>query len=444
MIAAGRPSFRCALAFAMVATAGPVAAQVPLAGIENEFLRTQANPGDHDASYRYISSAVAGRDYEAAIGALEKLVLFNPGLARARYDLGALYFRLRSFEMAIRYFEDALANPSLEEELRRRIEILLPAARKELQPHRFYGVLQAGARYNSNVPGAPGFGPVRAYGVDLFNPLGAFRRPGTSLFVLGDVLYVYDFQNQRGDTWETRLSGAVSQQLRLSEYSAAFGEITTGPRLAIAPEALPGATIRPYVIGAYSTLGGARFSNAVGAGVSARFPVTLALQFEPGFEWRRIQVAGTTNSLGAQTPYNSGDLWTGSLDVRWSPLEWLTLDLRGAVRRNAAALASLSSSQIGLEASARFDFDAPGTIGWRWSATPFVRYADIRFDAADPFVDPWTVRHDRQLRVGAQFDMPITPMFGLNAMVQHTRNDSNIRNFRSTSWSALIGPTLRF
>ena len=409
------------------------------------FSDTQSRPTDHAASYRLIASSVAVRDYETAIGALEKLLLFNPGLSRAKYDLGALYFRLGAYDMATRYLEDAVADPALDADLRPRVAIMLPAARKELQVHRVYGVLQAGLRYNSNVTGGPPFSPVRAYGVDLINPYGAYQRGGVNAVVLGDVRYLYDFQNQRGDVWETRLSSGLSNAFSISAYDAALLEATTGPRLALAPEFLPGATVRPYLLGAYSLLGGGRYGSAYGVGVSARFPVGVSVTLEPGVEWRRAQVAGTTYALGAQTPYNTGGVWSWSLAARYQPTDWLTLDARGVYRRNSAGLAFLSSTQAGVEASAKFDYDAPfDSIGWRWSATPFVRYADVRFDSADPRVDPLVVRHDRQWRFGAQFDMPITPLFGLSASVQHARTVSNISNFRSTSWSGLIGPTLRF
>ena len=54
------------------------------------------------------------------------------------------------------------------------------------------------------------------------------------------------------------------------------------------------------------------------------------------------------------------------------------------------------------------------------------------------------MRVDRQIRVGSQFDMPITKMFGVAALVQYMRNNSNLPNYRASAWSGLIGPTLRF
>ena len=61
-----------------------------------------------------MSSAKLG-DNEAAVSALERMLLFNPNLPRVELELGALYFRMGSFEMARSYFDKALAaNPPAE------------------------------------------------------------------------------------------------------------------------------------------------------------------------------------------------------------------------------------------------------------------------------------------------------------------------------------------
>jgi hypothetical protein len=68
-------------------------------------------------------------DYEAAIAALERLLYYNSNLAHVKYELGTLYFKLRSFDMAKRYFKEALVTPGLDPVTRSRIEGYLPEAR---------------------------------------------------------------------------------------------------------------------------------------------------------------------------------------------------------------------------------------------------------------------------------------------------------------------------
>ncbi|MBM3625155.1 MAG: hypothetical protein FJX16_07530, partial [Alphaproteobacteria bacterium] len=42
----------------------------------------QHNPTDYEATYRYVLLSTELRDYEAGIGALERILMFNPNLAR--------------------------------------------------------------------------------------------------------------------------------------------------------------------------------------------------------------------------------------------------------------------------------------------------------------------------------------------------------------------------
>jgi hypothetical protein len=427
----------------VLGTSGTLA-QSPLTEQDRLLPELQAKPTDYEVNYSYVRASIDARDYEAAIVALERLLFFNPGLTRAKYELGVIYFRLHSYAIARRYFEEVLASPNLEPSIRRRIEIMLPAAAKELEPSRFYGVFQVGSRYSSNATQVPGSGLILAYSRSVL-PLGPYySAPDGNVFALGDVLHVYDFQNQRADTIETHFSGIATRQFRFGELSTMLGEISFGPRLAIAPELAPGATVRPYAIGGGSMLGGSSFNSGVGGGVSLRLPVGMFFSLEPGAEWRHTD-ARDSWTWGAQNTINTGSLWSASMAGRWSLTENLNVDVRGWYQRNPSWTNYLSSDQFGFDATVKIEFPPPSDeIGWKWSLTPFVRYADLRFDAANPFVDIFVARHDRQIRVGTQLDMPITPMFGGNALIQYTRNDSNIPNFRSTAWSALIGPTLRF
>jgi hypothetical protein len=213
----------------------------------------------------------------------------------------------------------------------------------------------------------------------------------------------------------------------------------------LAPETLPGASIRPYVVGSYATMALGRLGSSVGAGVTARIPIGNVFQIEPGVEWRHLDIAATSRFLEVASTLNTGSQWTGSLATHWSATDRLTFDAKVLWGRNSSLTNTLSSRRLGLEGAARYEFDPPSEmIGWRWSATPFVRYLETRFDAPDVFVDPFVTRVDRQWRIGSQFDMPITKMFGVAALVQYMRNNSNLPNYRASAWSGLIGPTLRF
>src|SRR6266851_1725529 len=90
----------------VLAAAGPAAArdlsaderaqlEAKKAALFQEMLR---NPANLDATFAYAEAAAKLGDNEAAVSALERMLLFNPSLPRVELELGTLYFRMGSFE----------------------------------------------------------------------------------------------------------------------------------------------------------------------------------------------------------------------------------------------------------------------------------------------------------------------------------------------------------
>src|SRR3970040_733549 len=101
--------------FAAFALFSPALAQEdPRAEQERLAAYIQHNPTDYDATYRYVLLSTELRDYEAGIGALERLLMFNPNLSRARKELGFLYARLGAYELSAQHLRNALAEGGLD------------------------------------------------------------------------------------------------------------------------------------------------------------------------------------------------------------------------------------------------------------------------------------------------------------------------------------------
>jgi hypothetical protein len=103
--------------------------------------------------------------------------------------------------------------------------------------------------------------------------------------------------------------------------------MTFGPRFALAPQLLPGATIKPYLIGGNTWIGGANYLSLGGAGLTATFPVVQRLALTPGFEWNRVDV-NTGSPLQVST-FNSGDWFSTSLAGVAQVSEQITLRAQG-------------------------------------------------------------------------------------------------------------------
>jgi tetratricopeptide (TPR) repeat protein len=77
-------------------------------------------PDNLDVGFAYAEVAAQLGDYEAAVSALGRMLLFNPNLPRVQLKLGALYFWMGSFDLARAYF-DKTAAANLPPAVRQRI-----------------------------------------------------------------------------------------------------------------------------------------------------------------------------------------------------------------------------------------------------------------------------------------------------------------------------------
>lgn len=400
-------------------------------------------PTNHDLTFEFVRVATVRGDYEAAIGALERLMFYNPKLTRVKYELGALYFRLGSYEMAKRYFREALASPDLDPVTRVRIETYLPDAEKQTQASRLSGFVQTGIRSQSNASFAPSTGTIRLGGQDLALLPTAQKKSDINWFGLAGISHDYDLGNQRGDMLETRFVGYLTQQQHFDQLNVGLFDISFGPRLALSPEHLPGVTIKPYVVGGNTWIDGKSYMSSAGAGVGIKVPVNDRFTFGPDFEWRRADFK--TNDPVPVSGFNSGDWYTAALAGSYRIAQGINLDARGLYRRGDSSFVFQSFDQWAAEAAITFEFAPPwATIPRNWSIAPFVKFIETRFDAPNPNIDPLTARRDQQWSFGAMFNAPITRTFGVSAAIQYDHINSSLPNYQLENFSVMFGPTVRF
>lgn len=437
------PALLYCLGFGLCLGLEAAKADVSKAEQDRLFAATFREPANDKLTFEYVRTSIALGDHEAAIGALERLLNYNPRLTRVKFELGMLYFRLGSYETAVRYFKQALEADDLDAAARARIEAYLPDAEKHLSPSQWTGLLQTGLRYQSNVSALPDTGTLQVFGLNLPVSTGQKKKSDWNAFALTQIGNDYDFQNQRGDTLETRFSGYGTAQFSLTQFDLGYVEASLGPRLALAPDLLPGVTIKPYIAGNLSWIGGSQYLNSGGAGVSLRAPLSEVWTIEPGVEWRQLSVKNPgfliTTALG------SGDLVTGTLTTSYKINDKLTFEGFGIADGAHADNAWQSFLQGGFQAALRIEFDPPSELfPRRWTLMPYARILWSNFDAPDPFINASLKRRDTDWRTGLLLDMPVTGWFGVAAMFQYTRTDSNIINYRTDDISFMIGPNARF
>jgi tetratricopeptide (TPR) repeat protein len=119
------------------------------------FKRLLLKPDDLDAGFQYAQLETELGDYEAAIGALERILYYNPNLPRVNLQLGTLYFHLRSYEMARNCFDAVLNAPDVPLDIRTEVQTYVAAIDKAvaINPRSMPGCPILSRRLRSRVRG---------------------------------------------------------------------------------------------------------------------------------------------------------------------------------------------------------------------------------------------------------------------------------------------------
>ncbi len=249
------------------------------------------NPANLDATFAYADVSARLGDYEAAVSALERMLLFNPKLPRVQLELGALYFRMGSYDLARDYFAKAAAgNPP--PEVRARIDEYLAQIEKATSRHHLSGYVFLGGQYQSDANVAPGspfvlspIGPV------LLNSQ-FVKQPSGSIFASGSLLYSYDLEDQRRDSIDVTAVGYLNHYFNsnVSRLDLDLLEVTAGPRINFSGGGLLGnvlASVKPYAIADEVGLGEAQYFAAFGTGIEYDETVWNDMLLKSVFEFRR-------------------------------------------------------------------------------------------------------------------------------------------------------------
>ncbi|MBV9432936.1 MAG: tetratricopeptide repeat protein [Hyphomicrobiales bacterium] len=424
--------------------AGGVEARAQDGAAEQQRLYEQMlrQPTNAEATYAYVRLATQRGDYEAAIGALERLLFYDRNLFLVKYELGTLYFRLGSYELARRYFLEASAAPDVDAASKARIEADLAMTEKQSQPSRFSGFAQTGLRYQTNASFTPSSNTVRFNGLDFGLPPTNGGKGDANWFGLVGLSHDYDLQDQNGTVIESRFIGYLTEQFRLHNLDVGLFDASVGPRFSFLSQFLPGATIKPYVVGGTAWVDGARYLSSGGAGLSFGIPAPWGTTLEPSFEWRRANYV-TGNPTLAE--FNSGNWYTLSLASAFPINESLKLDARGYFRRGEAAMNFQAFDQWVLEAALSYEFASPiPAVTQNWTISPFARVIRTTFDAPNPSIDPFVSNTSNEWVAGASIETAITESFGITTTIQYDRTYSTLPNYRQNNLSILSGPTARF
>jgi hypothetical protein len=416
------------------------------------FQQMLQNPGNLDVTFAYADASAKLGDNEAAISALERMLLFNPNLPRVDLELGALYFRLGSFDVARTYFDKAAAaNPP--PDVKDRIDQYLALIAQQQSPTRLTGTLFFGAQYQTDANVAPASSTIASpIGPILLNQQ-FVKMADWDIFLSGSLLYTYDLGNQDHDTIEATANGVVNHYMKVGRLDLDFGEITLGPRFRF-PE-LPdtiaqGVTVKPYGIFNEVGLGESQYFRTFGAGLEATGIVWNDIALKGVFEYR-----DKTFTNAPDRPASTGLTGNDKL-VSLSATKPVTansaLSLEFDYVDQQTQFDYYSNQSYAMSAAYHIRYDSPqGPLHYPMETTVYGSRLWSLYDAPDPCCNTSgtstfspSSRDDRHWRFGITHGVQVTDNIELIVQFQRDIVSSNLSLYGYTSNSVLFGPQIRF
>ncbi len=427
---------------AQSAESGPSAA-VPQtkSELEAEYNRTfeqmLKNPADLDTTFHFAELATELGNYEAAISALERMLLFNPELPRVRFELGVLYFRLGSYDIARTYLTEARDAPGTPKEVQARANAFLAEIDKRASPHKFSGALSTGLRFQSDANA--GSGPdVIANGISATLSSQFTRRPDWNAFVTGNGRYTYDLGTQNNSVIESDGVFYYSKQRKVGTVDLALAELNLGPRFDVIPGDTLWMNLRPYVLANDVFLDHEQYFYTLGSGIEASRPLGDRLAVDGVYEFRFKRFSDSPNQPTA-VQLNSV-VNSFALDFRYALLQSGVVGLGTSFAKEDAAQTFNSNKELDFRLNYTQSFDLPFSIPeGPLVVIPALYRIYTTYDDPDPSVDPTNKRVNQEWRWAVTAQLGLYK--GVAANVQFMRQvvGSSLPNFKYNNTSVTLG-----
>lgn len=399
-------------------------------------------PDNLDVSFEYAMISAQIGDYEAAISTFERMLIYAPGLPRVQLELGVLYFRLGSTDVARSYFESAISGPDVPPEVQQRVNEYLVAIGTNENPAKFRATVMAGARYQSNANAGPGGRSVNLNGVNFLLNETSTGQSDVNGFVAASLHGGYDLGTQ-GDLLEADLLLFGARYADLSKLDTGLAELTFGPSFNMRRFNVDNARV-----GFYGILSGVRLdtANYLGAmGFGSRFAwrlepsTTLSGKFEFRYRWYHDTVTYSTVSD------RNGHFYKGALTLahqfsqNWAGRTLLFGDFE------ETAKAWEQSWEIGGGLGATYKFASPiKALPERWSIDLEGGYIRRLYDSPDPVINRNKSQNDHEGWVRAALNVPLKNDFSIGLTGEFRRVYSNYDLATYSNASAMVSVAKTF
>ena len=433
----------------LLAMAGGAAAQTAPSGslqarYDAAFQETLRDPGNLDSLFRFAGLAIESGDLEGAISALERMLIINPDQPRVRLELGVLYFRLGSYQAARSYLEAVLASSALTPEMRGRAEEFLAETRKRLDPSYFAGEAFLGFRYQSNANLGPSNGNVLLFGAPANLNQSATGTADWGIVSTLQAIHRYDLGTQDRAALETQFAGYANRQFQLGTTDVSQIQLTTGPRFQVFSGTFEDVTLKPFLTVGYVWLYDTPYYGAYGGGLEGTVLLANGLRNVSTFSTQQ-QDHPNTWYLPANNQY-SGTAYIGTTTFEYTVNPMLSLFANGLASRFQASFTPAQGYMLwALGGGMAFRFADP-LFGSQhpWSLGVVYTQQWWNYDAADPTVDPTTIRTQLDSIVSVTLSVPFDERTTMRLSAGRFARGSNLPNYAFDNTTTMLGVSWRF
>ena len=433
--------FALGAALACVSVAAPAATEAEL---DAAYERMLNDPENLQAIADFARLATENGEYETAVGALERLLLFASDSASVRADLGFLYYRLGSYEIARYHLTQALESGKLAPGKTVLAERLVQGADLNTNRHHFSANLNFGLRYQTNPASAPSDDRILAGGNLVTLNAANQEDDDVDAFIIANGRYRYNFLTQNKAVFEAGFGLAVDRfadQDTLHNLTASFNP---GIRFEPDPVDNKGLTLFPHLLSRVVQRSDDLLSHSFGVGLGLRYAAREDLLVSALVRHRRLDFHNSTERPTASDRDGFQNLFSAGLHYRLRKSVFGVL--RGHVIDREADTGFNSNFEWGLSGRVIVDYTTKlfGGQSRGVSSYALLGFRDIRYSDPDPLVDARTKRNDHEYRLGLGSTLALDRAWSISVEGAATNVTSNIRNFVRDNLSISLSATRRF